>query len=235
MRRAAFGQHQPSRISLHIYVPGPHKSFRGSSVAMHAGGWPAKVLLTCTLATLSALMAGCAHRPKPEVIASEDAADNQTEAGAVLALPRSEMAKAAMQPLEDVGLKRERIPPTLKAIEFPYDAGAAPTCDSLAQEILALDQVLGDDVDVALADPSWRRKGVEAANDALVNALESTSTSVIPMRGVVRRLTGASYRERQMTAAIQAGRLKRAFLKGMGQAKGCAPPAAPLPAADEDK
>jgi hypothetical protein len=43
----------------------------------------------------------------------------------------------------------------------------------------------------------------------------------------VRKLSGAERYERKVAAAIAAGSVRRAYLKGLGQAAGCAAPAAP--------
>ena len=66
----------------------------------------------------------------------------------------------------------------------------------------------------------------DAANDALMGAAQS----VIPFRGWVRKLDGAERHSREVAAAIAAGSVRRAFLKGVGQTLGCAAPAAPLSA-----
>ena len=43
--------------------------------------------------------------------------------------------------------------------------------------------------------------------------------------GAVRRLTGAERYSREVAAAIAAGTVRRAYLKGFGQSAGCAVPA----------
>lgn len=198
-------------------------------MSAHFGGGTGKARRICALLALSVLITGCAHKPEPTNKPAEASPEPQQGAGVFRIVPNGQVANAAMQPLADVGLKREKIPPTLKSIKTPYATVIAPTCEAIAEEILALDLILGDDVDVKLADPTWRQKGADAAGDAFVDAVESTSTSVIPFRGVVREVSGAAQRDRRMAAAVQAGKLRRAFLKGIGHARGCEPPAAPLP------
>lgn len=51
--------------------------------------------------------------------------------------------------------------------------------------------------------------------------------SFIPFRGILRELSGAAGQERDWRAAIYAGSVRRGFLKGLGQQKGCAYPARP--------
>jgi len=67
----------------------------------------------------------------------------------------------------------------------------------------------------------------DAAADATLDAIRDTATDFIPLRSWVRRLSGAEQRSREVLAAIQAGRLRRAYLKGVGMQRNCAPPAAP--------
>ncbi len=43
----------------------------------------------------------------------------------------------------------------------------------------------------------------------------------------MRKLSGAERRDKRVAEAITAGKLRRAYLKGAGMQKNCAPPAAP--------
>ena len=61
------------------------------------------------------------------------------------------------------------------------------------------------------------------ANDDMRSAAEG----VIPFRGWVRKLSGAERYSRDVAAAIAAGTIRRAYLKGIAQAGGCTAPAAP--------
>ena len=81
---------------------------------------------------------------------------------------------------------------------------------------------LGADLDTPAtgSNPSLIERG---ASDALRNAAEG----VIPFRGWVRKLSGAERYSREVAAAIAAGTIRRAYLKGIGAAAGCAAPAAP--------
>jgi hypothetical protein len=197
-------------------------------IAKHFSGWTTMSRL-CAIFTLSAFLAACAHPTKTKTATAPEQSKDPGNLTGLRVLPNSGIASAATKPFEDIGLKRDRVPETLASIKTPYSVDPASTCFSLGQEIAALDAVLGVDVDAKLAEQSWRQKGVNAAGDALLDAIEATSTSVIPFRGVVREVSGASKRDREIAAATQAGKLRRAFLKGIGVAKECAPPAAPLP------
>ncbi len=65
------------------------------------------------------------------------------------------------------------------------------------------------------------------------SAVRRTTEGVIPFRGWVRKLTGAERVERRVQAAVTAGTIRRAYLKGIAQAAGCAPPAGPRIAAPQ--
>jgi hypothetical protein len=57
--------------------------------------------------------------------------------------------------------------------------------------------------------------------------MASAASDVIPFRGWVRKLTGAERHDKLVQSAITAGAVRRAYLKGLGEAKGCNPPATP--------
>lgn len=139
-------------------------------------------------------------------------------------------AQAATAPLSDVNIVRAPIPPVLSAAQrAPYGAPADASCGGIAAEVQALDGALGADLDTpaTASNPSLIERGTEAAGDAAIGAVRSTTEGVIPFRGWVRKLTGAERYAREVAAAIAAGGVRRAYLKGLGQAGGCAAPAAP--------
>ena len=74
-----------------------------------------------------------------------------------------------------------------------------------------------------------------AVGNAAVGALQKTVEGAIPFRGWVRKLTGAERYSRKVAAAITAGSIRRAFLKGVAAADGCVwkLPAAVEPAASQ--
>lgn len=133
------------------------------------------------------------------------------------------VGQAATTPLQDLNVVRADIPPVLVAAQkSPYALPAERACSALADDVRALDAVLGADLDTLSTErnPSLIERG---AGDALRNAAEG----VIPFRGWVRRLSGAERYSREVAAAIAAGTVRRAYLKGFGQSAGCAVPAAP--------
>ena len=142
---------------------------------------------------------------------------------------RAGMGDAARQPLKDIGLMRDDIPDVLQRIDYAYMPPPSPSCDVIAEEVAALDAVLGPDHDWPSRDKSLGQRGGQAAGDAIVDAVRSGATSVIPARGVVRWISGADRHDRKVNQAIERGQIRRAYLKGLGEALGCPPPAAPLP------
>lgn len=140
------------------------------------------------------------------------------------------LGDAAVTPLSDLNLVRAEIPaPLAAALKAPYGLPADGGCSGLAAEVQALDGALGADLDTppGATDPGLLERGGNAVGNAAVGAVRSTAENVVPFRGWVRKLTGAERYSREVAAAIAAGGVRRSFLKGLGQAAGCAPPAAP--------
>ena len=139
------------------------------------------------------------------------------------------LGDAALQPLEDLNLRQDAIPSVLvQSLANPYSQNGMETCMAIALQVRHLNEALGPDQD----EPARPRAGlsqqaVEALADAAVDAVRSETSDFIPLRDWVRRLSGAERHSRRVQAAIQAGRARRAFLKGVGMRQNCAPPAAP--------
>jgi len=172
---------------------------------------------------LSALLSACATDTTRSAAAAPDASASGPVAD-------TRLAHAAIAPLNDVNLVRAPIPHVLSAAQkAPYALPADLSCAALAMDVQALDAVLGADLDTPAGEsnPSLIERGTGAAGDAVVGALRNTTEGVIPFRGWVRKLTGAERHAREVTAAITAGTIRRAYLKGLGQAASCPAPAAP--------
>jgi hypothetical protein len=169
---------------------------------------------TITLLSLLSVLAGCATSP----------------AGGARPGTNTQIADAATTPLSDLNLVRADIPPALAAAQRgPYALPADRSCTALAGEVQALDAVLGADLDTppTAANPSLVERGTGAVGNAAVGSLRGAAEGVIPFRGWVRKLSGAERYSRDVAAAIAAGTIRRAYLKGLGQAAGCVVPAAP--------
>jgi len=117
------------------------------------------------------------------------------------------------QPAKDVGLAKNKIPPSLvEASNAPYSLAGLKTCRQIADAVLVLDAALGPDY--SAGGPNNKMSVGKAAGGAVVNSL-------IPFRGVVREVSGAAAADRRLTAATQAGFARRGFLRGVHQTRGC--------------
>ncbi len=148
------------------------------------------------------------------------------------------VANVALTPLGDLNIVRADIPPELEAARNgPYLLPAGKDCSVLTAEIHALDVVLGADLDVPASKnaPTLIERGTEAAEHSAIGAVQRTAESIVPFRSWVRKLTGAERYSRKVAAAITAGSIRRAFLKGVAAADGCVwkLPAAVEPAASQ--
>ena len=166
--------------------------------------------LACLLAV--AVLAGCAATDSPPTKGS----GQQQEQGV--------LTKAASTPFADLNVASKEIPPVLvEANKHPYAVPTDSSCAALTASVHELDEVLGDDLDAG--DAQGRDNGGVGAlaGGALVGAAEG----LIPFRGWVRKLSGAERHAKGVAAAILAGTVRRAFLKGLSQAAGCRLVAAP--------
>jgi len=138
---------------------------------------------------------------------------------------RENLKGAVRAPLRDLNVLRTKIPPVLlAAIADPYERPPHPTCIDLIEAIQPLNDALGADLDAPSRDEDdLLEKGRESA----LGAVASVSSEAIPFRGWVRKLSGAERHDRLVQAAITAGGVRRAYLKGLGESRGCPPPAMP--------
>jgi hypothetical protein len=135
------------------------------------------------------------------------------------------VSAAVTTPLSDLNLVNAPIPePLVAAQRAPYAAPSDASCPSLAAEVRALDEVLGPDLDTPATEnnPGLLERGSAVMGEAATGALRRTAEGVIPFRGWVRKLTGAERYSKQVAAAIAAGTVRRAFVKGVAVTKGCA-------------
>ena len=139
--------------------------------------------------------------------------------------PKSDMDKVVdtgqnivEQPLKDLNLTQDKIPPQLQAImDAPYNIKGITTCAQIAEAIAKLDSVLGPDVDSKAATAA---KNESATEFALASA-QSLAGGLIPGTGLIRKVSGAEAAQKKAAAAVLAGSLRRAYLKGTAHAKGC--------------
>ncbi|KCZ83698.1 hypothetical protein HAD_13889 [Hyphomonas adhaerens MHS-3] len=185
------------------------------------------------------LAAACASSPEPaprENPAGSDGVVQNTEtaAGSAYTQTKNGLPGAAMSPLEDLNLKRDPIPPILQDIKSPYDVPEDISCSEITLILAELDAALGPDWDTENPDERLRtEKLADEASDAALDTISSTASSLIPFRSLVRRATGAYAYQKKYNRAYKLGAQRRAYLKGVGLARGCPPPARPNPEAPE--
>jgi hypothetical protein len=107
--------------------------------------------------------------------------------------------------------------------------GKKITCETLIPLVASLDVALGDDLDRRPAEEGedLMNRGKRMAGSAVFGAVADTAQDLIPMRGWVRRLSGAEKHDKLVQHAIASGAVRRAYLKGLGESRGCNPPATP--------
>lgn len=123
-----------------------------------------------------------------------------------LALGFASVAEAQLRPgsQQGLGLTGASIPPLLQQIRTdPYRMPAEPVCASIAQEMSQLDAIMGPDVDKLKTDRS------------VADRAAGYVRGMIPYHGVVRFLTGADGKDRELQAAASAGYARRGFLHGL--------------------
>ena len=164
---------------------------------------PAMSISTCAKTLLtSAALAFAASSGHAQVIEEEPDAVN-----------------VAKTPLEDLNIANEDIPEALAAAaRDPYASKGLGSCNAIRAEIAKLDTTLGADFDIA--DETDR--GLSEGRIA-----KSIIGSFIPFRGIVREISGANKTQSAYNFALTAGLVRRAFLKGLGQGRGCEYPARP--------
>lgn len=133
---------------------------------------------------------------------------------------------AVSAPLRDLNVLRTKIPGVLlDAMADPYGRPPPhPTCSQLIALVTPLDIALGPDLDAPdAAKESLRARG----RGATLGAVAGVTSDVIPFHSWIRKLSGAERHDKYVRDAIKAGSVRRAYLKGLGEAQGCPPPATP--------
>lgn len=192
-----------------------------------------------TAAALALCACGGGGGGAQRVTAAPAAADDDTSLGEggmqlmreTYTATRQGMGDAVTAPLRDFNVIQRDIPEILTiARANPYAVPERLDCAGLQYDVSRYDLVLGPDLDVPgdAADRSLYARGAEAASNAALDAVRDATTGWIPFRSVIRRLTGAEQADRDFRASVLAGTIRRAYLKGLGEAHGCTMPAAPM-------
>lgn len=138
------------------------------------------------------------------------------------------VGQAAITPLSDLNVVQQKIPAALLEARDggAYAVPAKLDCPSVQYEITRLDVALGADFDAAGKDkPSLLERGGDMAENYGVGFVRRTMEGFVPFRSWLRKLTGAEKHGKDVAAAITAGGVRRAYLKGLRQGLGCPAPA----------
>ncbi|MET0336295.1 MAG: hypothetical protein ABW063_00890 [Caulobacter sp.] len=132
---------------------------------------------------------------------------------------REAVVNVGSQPARDLGMSKRQVPAILQqAAAAPYDVQGLESCEAVAAQRAALDDVLGPDLDGS--EPVRENRGVklaEAGGRTLVN-------SIIPFRGLIREISGAAPADRRLELMVDAGHARRGFLRGVEAKLECAIP-----------
>ncbi len=138
---------------------------------------------------------------------------------------RESLQGAVAAPLRDINVLRTKIPEVLLvAMADPYALPQPLTCSKITALILPLNGALGADLDEEAVDGDDL---IGRGKSSALGFVAGAASGVIPFRGWVRKLTGAERHDSYVQDAITAGGIRRGYLKGLGEAKGCRVPAAP--------
>jgi hypothetical protein len=137
------------------------------------------------------------------------------------------LTNAVEAPLHDLNIMREGIPPILSsAVDDPYARPTPLSCEVLIQDIEALDFALGADFNEpgTPQSPSLTRNNGHIA----LALVQSGARLLLPYSGLFSTITGARRHDQQIVETITAGSVRRGYLKGLGEAHHCPPPAVPV-------
>jgi hypothetical protein len=178
-----------------------------------------RILLTAFACLTLSACASMNSAPPPGRVQTTEQINKGSVTGAVTA------------PARDLNMLRTKIPQVLlDALEDPYKRPSPATCAEIIAQVRPLYEALGADIDDPASDGDDRDlidKGRDAAEDTALGFVADAAQDLIPLRGWVRRLSGAERHDRLVRAAITAGGIRRGYLKGLGESRGCNPPATP--------
>ena len=175
-------------------------------------------------AALAGLMILAAAGPSAGQVAASAPAPDQK-----ILSPQDNSARSvssvAQSPLSDLNLVHQNIPPILQeAVANPYAPLKRVSCRTLTLEIDRLYGALGRDFDDPLPP---KDSNVTHPGGTGLRLMHNAAQWLIPYDGFLRTLSGAQRRDQRVLDAINAGDTRRAYLKGLGEARRCPAPASP--------
>ena len=187
-----------------------------------------RLILLCLIPTLALNLGGCATTQNA-VDTVQIYTDPNSPARKDAEVAGKRVGGAVAAPLHDVNLIRDKIPPILlDAVDAPYARPKPFNCAGIKAALDPLEPVLSPDLDQPKPEETKTSHNQKVAGDATIDAIKGAAEGVIPFRAWVRMLSGAEREDKQVRAAILAGEVRRAYLKGLGLTRRCQPPAAPL-------
>ena len=144
-----------------------------------------------------------------DAVIRQDAPDSLAEVGRA-----DNLGDALMTPATDLNIRKADAPLVLVRIGDPY-ANIPETCPQISVAVAELDAVLGPDYDQGSVEDKWK---MEKTGLGLVS---SAMGSLIPFRGLVREVTGAKKKERQLRELYRVGNVRRGYLKGVARERDC--------------
>ena len=198
----------------------------GRAMALPQSGWRVRMMKSfgitglAGVSVLAAGLGGCSTMDKTtrsvntavrDAVIRQDAPDSLAEVGRA-----DNLGDALMTPATDLNIRKADAPLVLVRIGDPY-ANIPGTCPELDVAVAELDAVLGPDYDQESGEDKGR---VEKTGLSLVS---SAMGSLIPFRGVVREVTGAKKKERQLRELYRVGNVRRGYLKGVARERDCTP------------
>jgi hypothetical protein len=130
---------------------------------------------------------------------------------------------AVKSPFIDLNFTRDEIPAKLQTISgSPYALPSPLQCKVVREELKELDALLGSDMQSLTNDEDvdYAQEGADALQSTAIGFVAG-KVSIIPFRGMVRRITGAAQHEKEYARAYETGKLRRAYLKGWSSALKC--------------
>jgi hypothetical protein len=127
------------------------------------------------------------------------------------------MENIGAKPLKDLNIIKPKVSPEIERVmAAPYALTGIKSCAQFKAAISKLTAVLGPDVDSTQA-----KKQDQTPAEFALGLGESAAGSLIPFSGIIRKISGAEAKQKYAQAAIYAGSVRRAYLKGTARARGC--------------
>ena len=133
---------------------------------------------------------------------------------------KDSLGEVILTPLSDINLRKQRIPEKLASLETPYDTVTDQSCQGLITEIVALDNILGPDMDSAKYEDR-DAKGKRKMREMALDVAEAGVGSFVPFRSVVRAATGAKLHENEIEREYRKGVARRSYLRGLASSQEC--------------